>query len=39
MGEIIFSICVGGFLVCSGIAMNLILLREEKAIRKEREKK
>ena len=24
MGEIIFSICIGGFLVVSGIAMNLI---------------
>lgn len=30
MGEIIFSICVGGFLVASGIAMNVILRREEK---------
>lgn len=33
MGEIIFSICVGGFLVLSGIAMNVILHREEKQIR------
>lgn len=30
MGEIIFSICIGGFLVVSGIAMNLILKHEEK---------
>lgn len=32
MGEIIFSICVGGFLVISGIAMNVILSREEKRL-------
>lgn len=30
MGEIVFSICVGGFLVISGIAMNCILKNEEK---------
>lgn len=30
MGEIIFSICVGGFLVVSGIVMIVILDREEK---------
>lgn len=30
MGEIIFSICVGGFLVLSGITMNIVLKREEK---------
>lgn len=30
MGEIIFSVCIGGVLVVSGIAMNLILKREEK---------
>lgn len=30
MGEIIFSICVGGFLVLTGIAMNVTLSREEK---------
>ncbi len=30
MGEIIFSICVGGFLVISGIALNLYLRYEEK---------
>jgi hypothetical protein len=30
MGEIIFSVCIGGFLVISGIAMNLILKNEEK---------
>lgn len=39
MGEIIFSLCVGGFLAVSGIAMNLILRREEKKVLKEREKK
>lgn len=32
MGEIIFSICVGGFLAISGIAMNVILGREEKKL-------
>ena len=32
MGEIIFSICVGGFLVITGIAMNVILRREEKKL-------
>ena len=32
MGEIIFSICAGGFLVLSGIAMNFILRREEKKL-------
>ncbi len=32
MGEIIFSVCVGGFLVISGIAMNVILGREEKKL-------
>lgn len=31
MGEIIFSICVGGFLVISGIIMNLVLRHEEKS--------
>lgn len=30
MGEIIFSICVGGFLVISGIVMIVVLDREEK---------
>lgn len=30
MGEIIFSVCVGGFLALSGIVMNIILCREEK---------
>ncbi len=30
MGEIIFSMCIGGFLAISGIALNLILKNEEK---------
>ncbi len=30
MGEIIFSICVGGCLVVSGIVMIVVLNREEK---------
>lgn len=30
MGEIIFSMCIGGFLAISGIALNLILKKEEK---------
>ncbi len=29
MGEIIFSICIGGFLVIAGIAMNIALKKEE----------
>ncbi len=32
MGEIIVSLCIGGFLVLSGIAMNVILKREEKKL-------
>ena len=30
MGEIIVSLLIGGFLVVSGIAMNVILGKEEK---------
>ena len=30
MGEIIFSICVGGFLVVSGIVLIVVLGKEEK---------
>lgn len=30
MGEIIFSFCVGGCLVISGIALIIVLKREEK---------
>lgn len=30
MGEIIISLLIGGFLVVAGIAMNVILYREEK---------
>lgn len=32
MGEIIFSICIGGFLSLSGIALILVLRREEKGL-------
>lgn len=32
MGEIIFSICIGGFLALSGLLMNLVLSREEKTL-------
>ncbi len=32
MGEIIFSICIGGCLVLSGIIMNVVLGREEKGL-------
>ena len=30
MGEIIYSILIGGFLVLSGVCMNVYLKREEK---------
>ena len=30
MGEIIYSILIGGFLVLSGVFMNVYLKREEK---------
>lgn len=39
MGEIIFSVCVGGFLVLSGIFMNVMLGREEKRVKRELEQK
>ena len=39
MGEIIFSILIGGILALSGIAMNAILKKEEKKIVSDREKK
>ena len=39
MGEIIFSIFVGGILAVSGILMNLILKREEKKIMTEQKEK
>lgn len=32
MGEIIFSVCVGGFLSLSGVALILVLHREEKGL-------
>lgn len=35
MGEIVFSICVGAFLAVSGIAMNIILRREERQMENE----
>lgn len=37
MGEIIFSICVGGFLVITGIVMIAALDKEQKKVEKERE--
>lgn len=37
MGEIIFSICVGGFLVLSGVVLILALDREEKRCMQDRE--
>lgn len=37
MGEIIFSVCVGGFLVITGIVMIAVLGKEEKRIRRESE--
>jgi len=36
MGEVVFSIFIGGILVVSGIFMNLILKKEEKQILLER---
>jgi len=30
MGEIILSVCIGGFLVISGIVMIVVLNKEEK---------
>lgn len=38
MGEIIFSIFIGGILAASGIAMNLILKKEEKKILSDKDK-
>lgn len=35
MGEIIFSICVGGFLALSGLIMIIVLRREEKKLDQE----
>lgn len=32
MGEIILSLCIGGFLVISGILMNVMLWKEEKKL-------
>ena len=32
MGEIIYSICVGGFLVISGVIMLAVLTREERRV-------
>lgn len=39
MGEIIFSIFIGGLLVVSGILMNRILDKEEKKVLSEERKK
>lgn len=38
MGEIIFSILIGGILALSGVAMNAVLKREEKKVLSGREK-
>lgn len=38
MGEIIVSICIGGFLVLAGIFMIVTLSREEKSLSKEEHK-
>lgn len=39
MGEIVFSIFIGGVLVVSGIFMNFILKKEEKKVLPEEKKK
>lgn len=39
MGEIIFSICVGGFLVITGVVLIVVLDREEKRCVRDREVK
>lgn len=39
MGEIIFSICVGGFLVITGVVLIVVLDREEKRYVRDREVK
>lgn len=35
MGEIIVSICIGGFLIMAGIVLITVVSREEKKIKKE----
>lgn len=37
MGEIIFSLCVGGVLVIAGILMNITLKKEENKLRHDRD--
>lgn len=37
MGEIIYSICVGGFLALSGVVLLVVLHREEKHCTQDRE--
>ena len=37
MGEIIFSLCVGGVLVIAGILMNITLKKEESKLRHDRD--
>lgn len=39
VGEIIVSIMIGGCLVVSGVAMNLVLWKEAKKIEKESDRK
>lgn len=38
MGEIIFSLAVGGFLAASGIVMNVVLGREARKWKQEEDK-
>ncbi len=37
MGEIIFSICIGGFLAIAGVLMNVVLRKEEKQLKEKNE--
>lgn len=38
MGEIIFSLAIGGFLILSGIAMNVVLGMEARKWEQEKDK-
>ena len=35
MGEIIVSICIGGFLIMAGIVLITVVVREEKKVKQE----
>ena len=37
MGEIIVSICIGGFLIIAGIVLLTVVSREEKRVKQEAE--